>query len=63
MTAAMLINALAFQQNLAGFSADVEVDGRKETRTIRSLGQIREATGGLHPDDVIAEWLAKRPKA
>ena len=21
-----------------------------------SLGQVREATGGLHPDDVIAEW-------
>ena len=29
MTAAMLINALAFQQNLAGFSAEVEVDGRR----------------------------------
>ena len=56
MTAAMLINALAFQQNLAGFSAAVEVDGRTETRAIRSLGQVREATGGLHPDDVIAEW-------
>ena len=56
MTAAMLINALAFQQNLAGFSAEVEVDGRRETRTIKSLGQVREATGGLHPDDVIAEW-------
>ena len=56
MTAAMLINALAFQQNLAGFSAEVEADGRRETRTIRSLGQVREATGRLHPDDVIAEW-------
>ena len=56
MTAAMLINALAFQQNLAGFSAEVEVDGHRETRTIKSLGQVREATGGLHPDDVIAEW-------
>ena len=56
MTAAMLINALAFQQNLAGFSAEVEVDGRRETHTIKSLGQVREATGGLHPDDVIAEW-------
>ncbi len=56
MTAAMLINALAFQQNLAGFSAEVEVDGVQETRTIKSLGQVREATGGLHPDDVIAEW-------
>ena len=56
MTAAMLINALAFQQNLAGFSAEVEVDGRRETRTIKSLGQVREAAGGLHPDDVIAEW-------
>ena len=56
MTAAMLINALAFQQNLAGFSAEVEVDGRTETRTIKSLGQVRESTGGLHPDDVIAEW-------
>ena len=56
MTAAMLINALAFQQNLAGFSAEVEVDGNRETRTIKSVGQVREATGGLHPDDVIAEW-------
>lgn len=56
MTAAMLINALAFQQNIAGFSAKVEVDGRTETRTIRSLGQVREATGHLHPDSVIAEW-------
>ena len=56
MTAAMLINALAFQQNLAGFSAEVEVDGRRETRIIKSLGQVCEATGGLHPDDVIAEW-------
>ena len=56
MTAAMLINALAFQQNLAGFSAEVEVDGHTEPRTIKSLGQVREATGGLHPDDVIAEW-------
>ena len=56
MTAAMLINALAFQQNLAGFSTEVEVDGRTETRTIKSLGQVRESTGRLHPDDVIAEW-------
>ena len=56
MTAAMLINALAFQQNLAGFSAEVAVDGALETRTIKSLGQVRQATGGLHPDDVIAEW-------
>ena len=56
MTAAMLINALAFQQNLTGFKAEVEVDGVPETRTIKSLGQIRQATGGLHSDDVIAEW-------
>ena len=56
MTAAMLINALAFQQNLAGFSAGVDVEGRTENRTIKNLGQVREATGGLHPDDVIAEW-------
>ena len=56
MTAAMLVNALAFQQNLAGFSAEVEIDGHGETRTIKSLGQVRVATGGLHPDDVIAEW-------
>ena len=55
MTAAMLINALSFQQNLAGFSAEVEVDGRKETHTIKSLAQVRKSTG-LHPDDVIAEW-------
>ncbi len=55
MTATMLINALAYQQNLAGYSAEVEVDGHRETRTIKSLGQIRKPTG-LHPDDVIAEW-------
>ena len=55
MTATMLINALAYQQNLAGFSAEVEVNGRKETRTVKNLGQIRQPTG-LHPDDVIAEW-------
>ena len=55
MTATMLINALAYQQNLAGFSAEVEVNGRTETRTIKSIGEIRQPTG-LHPDDVIAEW-------
>ena len=55
MTATMLINALAYQQNLAGYSAEVEVNGHKETRTIKSLGDIRKPTG-LHPDDVIAEW-------
>ena len=55
MTATMLINALAYQQNLAGFSAEIEVDGQKETRTIKSLAQVRKTTG-LHPDDVIAEW-------
>ena len=55
MTATMLINALAYQQNLAGYSAEVEVNGSKETRTIKSLGDIRKPTG-LHPDDVIAEW-------
>ena len=55
MTATMLINALAYQQNLAGYSAEVEVKGHTETRTIKSLAQIRKPTG-LHPDDVIAEW-------
>ncbi len=55
MTATMLINALAYQQNLAGYSAEVEVNGHTETRTIRSLAQIRRSTG-FHPDDVIAEW-------
>ncbi len=55
MTATMLINALAYQQNLAGYSADVEINGRTETRTIKSIAQIRKPTG-LHPDDVIAEW-------
>ena len=55
MTATMLINALAYQQNLAGYSAEVEVNGHKETRTIKSLGDIRKPTG-FHPDDVIAEW-------
>ena len=46
---------LAYQQNLAGYSAEVTIEGLKETRTIKSLGQIRKPTG-LHPDDVIAEW-------
>ena len=55
MTATMLINALAYQQNLAGYSAEVEINGHNETRTIKSIGQIRKPTG-LHPDDVIAEW-------
>ena len=55
MTAAILINALAYQQNLVGYSAEVDIDGQKETRTIKSLLQIRKPTG-LHPDDVIAEW-------
>ena len=55
MTATMLINALAYQQNLAGYSAEVEVNGQTETRTIKSFAQIRKPTG-LHPDDVIAEW-------
>ena len=55
MTAAILINALVYQQNLAGYTAEVEVDGEKETRTIKNLGQIRKPTG-LHPDDIIAEW-------
>ena len=55
MTAAILINALAYQQNLAGYSAEVEIEGKKETRTIKSLAQIRKPTG-LHQDDVLAEW-------
>ena len=55
MTATMLINALAYQQNLAGYSAEVEANGIKETRTIQSLAQVRKPTG-LHPDDVITEW-------
>ena len=55
MASTMLINALAYQQNLAGFSVEVEVKGRKETRTIKSISDIRQPTG-LHPDDVIAEW-------
>ncbi len=56
MTAAMFINALAFQQNLAGFSAPVTVNGALETRSIKSLAQVRQSTGSLHPDAVIAEW-------
>ncbi len=55
MTATMLINALAYQQNLAGYSADVYINGQAETRTIKSIAQIRRPAG-LHPDDVIAEW-------
>ena len=55
MTATMLINALAYQQNLAGYSAEVEINGHKETRTVKSLRQIHKPTG-YHPDDVIAEW-------
>ena len=56
MTAAILINALAFQQNLDGFSSAVIVDGRKETLTVKSISQIRQPDGTLHPDDVITEW-------
>ena len=55
MAIAILINALAYQQNLAGYSAEVVIDGRKETRTINSLAQVRKPTG-LHQDDVLAEW-------
>ena len=55
MTAAMLINALAYQQHLAGYEATVEVGGREEVRIIRGLGLVRKPTG-FHPDDVIAEW-------
>ena len=55
MTAAMIINALAYQQNLAGYSGEVDLNGRKETRTIKGIGEIRQPTG-LHPDDVIREW-------
>ncbi len=55
MTAAMLVNALSYQQNLAGYSAEVMVNGRQEKRTIKTLAQISKPTG-LHPDDVIAEW-------
>ena len=55
MTAAILINALAYQQNLAGYSAEVEIEGKKEIRTINSLAQTRKPTG-LHQDDVLAEW-------
>ena len=55
MTATILINALAYQQNLAGYSAEVEIEGKKETRTIKSLAQIRKPTG-LHQDEVLAEW-------
>lgn len=55
MTAAMLINALAYQQNLAGYSGEVEINGQKEIRTIKGVGEIRKPTG-LHPDDVIREW-------
>lgn len=55
MTVTMMINALAFQQNLAGYSATVDVDGRQEKRTVKSLRQVRGVTG-YHPDAVIAEW-------
>ena len=55
MTAAMLVNALSYQQNLAGYSAEGTVNGRQEKRTIKTLAQISKPTG-LHPDDVIAEW-------
>lgn len=55
MTATMLINAMAYQQNLASHSAVVKVNGHEETRTIQSLGNIRKPTG-YHPDDIIKEW-------
>ena len=46
MTATMMINALAYQQNLAGFEG------------IRDLGQVQDATPGgkLTKAAVIAEW-------
>ena len=55
MTAAMLVNALAYQQNLAGHSATVVVDGKEETRTISSLTQVKKPTG-FHAHDIISEW-------
>ena len=55
MAVAIIINAMAYQQNLAGFSAEVMVNGVKEIRTIDSLTDIRRPTG-FHPDDVISAW-------
>lgn len=56
MAASILINALAFQQNLANIPAEVTIDGQTETITIKNLTEIRRSPIGLHPDNVITEW-------
>ena len=55
MTVTMLINALAFQQNLAGFTALINRNGQQIKHTVKSLRQVRGKVG-YHPDNIIMEW-------
>ena len=55
MASAILINALAYHQNLAGYLVSIEIDGENKDHTIQSLADIRGPTG-YHPSDVLAEW-------
>lgn len=55
MAAAILINALAYHQNLAGFPVTFEIEGETKHHTIRGLSDLRYATG-YHPAPIIIEW-------
>ncbi len=55
MAAAIIINALAYHQNLAGFSVSIEIDGECRDHTIRSLADLLEPAG-YHPSNILAEW-------
>ena len=55
MAAAIMINALAYHQNLAGFSVSIEIEGEIQDHTIRSLAALREPTG-YHPSNILVEW-------
>ncbi len=55
MAAAIMINALAYHQNLAGFPIMIAKAGGTERHTIRGLADLRLQTG-YHPDPIIIEW-------
>ena len=55
MTAAILINALAYHQNLTGFPVTFDIEGETKHHTIRSLSDLRLPTG-YRPDPIIIEW-------
>ena len=55
MAAAILINALAYHQNLTGFTVTFDIEGETKHHTIRSLSDLRLLTG-YHPDPIIIEW-------